>query len=94
MYNVSQNFLTAVKQPGGRQFKASVTINGQSFTDDNVVEIDINDINYCPFPYVEIESTKEEELIEVVGLLGYTMADTTSKTMHEILNDKRIPEGL
>jgi adenylate cyclase, class 2 len=61
---------------------------------DTLVEIDINNIDYCPFPYIEIESTNEEELIEVVKLLGYTMEDTTSKTMHEILKDKRIPEGL
>ena len=61
---------------------------------DTLVEIDINDINYCPFPYIEIESSKEEELIEVVGLLGYKMEDTTSKTMNEILKDKKIPTGL
>lgn len=54
---------------------------------DTLVEIDINDVNYCPFPYIEIESPKEEELVEVVHLLGYKMEDTTSKTMYEILND-------
>ncbi|MBC8060792.1 MAG: CYTH domain-containing protein [Clostridiaceae bacterium] len=58
---------------------------------ETLVEIDINDIDYCPFPYIEIESTKEEELIEVVGLLGYKMEDTTSKTMNEILKDTNIP---
>jgi len=54
---------------------------------DTLVEIDINDISFCPFPYIEIESAKEEELIEVVHLLGYKIEDTTSKTMTEILRD-------
>ena len=61
---------------------------------DTLVEIDINDINFCPFPYLEIESNKEEELIEVVGLLVYKMEDTTSKTIYEILNDRKISTSL
>lgn len=32
----------------------------------------------------------EGELSEVVALLGYTMEDTTSKTIYEILNCKGV----
>ena len=52
---------------------------------NSLIEIDIHDKSYCPFPYLEIESTKEEEIEEVAKLLGYTMADTTSETLTEIL---------
>lgn len=51
----------------------------------SLVEIDINDKSFCPFPYVEIETSSEEELQEIVKLLGYSMEDTTSKTIYEIL---------
>jgi len=54
---------------------------------DTLIEIDINDKNFCPFPYIEIESSDEEDLKEVVQLLGYTMDATTSKTIFEILSD-------
>lgn len=57
---------------------------------NTLVEIDINDPSFCPFPYIEIETSSEQELEEVVKLLGYTMEDTTSKTIYEILNDKGI----
>ncbi len=53
-----------------------------------LIEIDINDKSFCPFPYIEIESTSEEEIKEIVELLGYTMEDTTSKTIFEILNNE------
>jgi len=52
-----------------------------------LVEIDINDTNFCPFPYIEIETDSEEKLEKVVKLLGYTMEDTTSKTIYELLNE-------
>lgn len=55
---------------------------------NTLIEIDINDKSFCPFPYVEIESSNEDEIMDVVNLLGYTMKDTTSKTIHEILEDK------
>lgn len=55
---------------------------------NTLIEIDINDPSFCPFPYIEIETLSEEELEEVVNLLGYTMNDTTSKTIYEILKDK------
>lgn len=61
---------------------------------NTLIEIDINDTSFCPFPYVEIESSDEEELKEVVSLLGYTMEDTTSKTIYEILEDEGVVKGL
>ncbi|MGG7162644.1 class IV adenylate cyclase [Clostridium ihumii] len=61
---------------------------------NTLIEIDINDPSFCPFPYIEIESLYEDEIIEVVGLLGYTMNDTTSKTIYEILKDKSSLKGL
>jgi len=59
-----------------------------------LIEIDINDKSFCPFPYIEIESTSEEEIKEIVELLGYTMEDTTSKTIFEILNNEGTIKGL
>ena len=61
---------------------------------NTLIEIDINDKNFCPFPYIEIETEKEEDLREVVELLGYTMEDTTSKTIFEILGDNAKIKGL
>lgn len=55
-----------------------------------LIEIDINEKEFCPFPYLEIETSNTEELKEVVSLLGYTMNDTTSKTMNEILREKGV----
>jgi len=60
----------------------------------SLVEIDINDPNFCPFPYLEIEGTDEDEIKEIVELLGYTMEDTTSKTIYELLNDEGIVKGI
>ena len=54
----------------------------------SLIEIDINDKSFCPFPYIEIESSNEDEIKEIVSLLGYTMEDTTSKTLFEILNSE------
>lgn len=61
---------------------------------NTLVEIDINDKNFCPFPYIEIETADEKELEEVVNLLGYSMEDTTSKTIYEILQGKGAVKGL
>ncbi|ADL52871.1 class IV adenylate cyclase [Clostridium cellulovorans] len=55
---------------------------------NTLVEIDINDKSFCPFPYLEIESESEDEVAEIVNLLGYTMADTNPKSIYEIMNDK------
>lgn len=54
---------------------------------NTLIEIDINDKSFCPFPYIEIETNNDKELEEVVSLLGYTLKDTTSKTIYEILKD-------
>lgn len=61
---------------------------------NTLIEIDINDTSFCPFPYIEIESSDEEELKEVVALLGYTMEDTTSKTIYEILQNEGAVSGI
>lgn len=55
---------------------------------DCLIEIDINDKNFCPFPYLEIETTSEEKLEKVVKLLGYTLEDTTSQTIYDILTKR------
>lgn len=55
-----------------------------------LIEIDINDKSFCPFPYIEIETDSVENLDKVVKLLGYTLEDTTSKTIYDILKDKGI----
>ncbi|MEG0296972.1 MAG: CYTH domain-containing protein [Clostridium sp.] len=55
---------------------------------DSLVEIDINDPSFCPFPYLEIETHCEEELAKIVKILGYTLDDTNSKTIYEILNER------
>lgn len=57
---------------------------------NTLIEIDINEKSFCPFPYVEFETSSEVELKEVLALLGYTLEDTTSKTIYEILKDKGI----
>jgi len=61
---------------------------------NSLIEIDINDVSFCPFPYIEIESQNENEIREIVELLGYTMNDTTSKTIFEILNNEGTIKGL
>ncbi|MBN7573541.1 MULTISPECIES: class IV adenylate cyclase [Clostridium] len=55
---------------------------------DCLIEIDINDKSFCPFPYLEIETTSEEKLETVVKLLGYTLEDTTSQTIYDILSER------
>ncbi|KGN03267.1 adenylate cyclase [Clostridium novyi A str. 4570] len=55
---------------------------------NTLVEIDINEKSFYPFPYIEIETSVEEELEEVVSILGYTMKDTTSKTIYQILEER------
>ncbi|WP_040193068.1 class IV adenylate cyclase [Clostridium culturomicium] len=60
----------------------------------SLIEIDINDPSFCPFPYLEIEGTNEDEIKEIVALLGYTMEDTTSKTIYELLQSEGIVKGV
>ena len=57
---------------------------------NSLVEIDINDKSFCPFPYLEIETSDEETLKEIVEALGYTLEDTTSKTIYELLSERGI----
>ena len=55
----------------------------------SLIEIDdVKDREY-PFPLLEIETQYEEELREIVELLGYAMTDTTSMTMTEIMEKRR-----
>ncbi|EHI97785.1 adenylate cyclase [Clostridium sp. DL-VIII] len=65
---------------------------------DCLIEIDINDKKFCPFPYLEIETTSEEKLERVVKLLGYALDDTTSQTIYDILSQRgllnKVPKGL
>ncbi|KYH34051.1 CYTH domain protein [Clostridium tepidiprofundi DSM 19306] len=61
---------------------------------NTLIEIDINEKSFCPFPYIEIETQNEAELLEVLSFLGYTIEDTTSKTIYEILDEKGVVEGL
>ena len=53
--------------------------------EDGLVEIDINDKSFYPFPYIEIETDSEEKLEKIVTILGYEMKDTTSKTIYELI---------
>ena len=54
---------------------------------NSLIEIDINDPSFCPFPYIEIETTSEDELEEIVSLLGYSLKDTTSKTIYQLISE-------
>ncbi|MDV4152782.1 CYTH domain-containing protein [Clostridium sp. AL.422] len=60
---------------------------------DSLVEIDINDKNFCPFPYLEIETSSEDKLKEILNILGYTIEDTTSKTIYELLEERGLAKG-
>ncbi|EIA24401.1 adenylate cyclase, partial [Candidatus Arthromitus sp. SFB-2] len=40
-----------------------------------------------PNPYVEIEGESINEIEEVVNILGYSMEDTTSKSIFELIED-------
>lgn len=57
---------------------------------NTLIEIDINEVEFCPFPYIEIECADEDELEEVINLLGYNLEDTTSETIYEILKSKKL----
>ena len=75
----------------GLKLKESIKKYRESYELENaLVEIDINDKSFCPFPYIEIETDSIENLEKVVTLLGYTLADTTSKTIYEILAERGI----
>lgn len=55
-----------------------------------LVEIDINDKDFYPNPYIEIEGNSKEDIEKVVKMLGYTMDDTTSKNIFDIIKDKKV----
>lgn len=66
---------------------------------DCLIEIDINDPSFCPFPYLEIETASEEKLEVVLNLLGYTLENTTSQTIYDILSQRGLlknntPKGI
>ena len=61
-----------------KKYRESYKIN------DVLIEIDINDKSFYPNPYVEIEGESINEIEEVVNILGYSMEDTTSKSIFEL----------
>lgn len=58
-----------------------------------LIEIDINEKDFCPFPYIEIETDCEGELLEVLYLLGYSMEDTSSKTIFQLIEEYNLKES-
>ncbi|GAB6169413.1 CYTH domain-containing protein [Clostridium carnis] len=60
---------------------------------DSLIEIDINDKSFCPFPYLEIETSSEEKLKEILKLIGYTINDTSSKTIYELLEERGLNQN-
>ena len=64
-----------------KKYRESYKIN------DVLIEIDINDKSFYPNPYVEIEGESINEIEEVVNILGYSMEDTTSKSIFELIED-------
>jgi len=65
-----------------KKYRESYEING------GLLEIDINDESFCPYPYIEIETTSKENLEEILKIIGYTLEDTSSKTIYEYLEEK------
>ena len=75
----------------GLKLKESIKKYRESYELENaLVEIDINDKSFCPFPYIEIETDSIENLEKVVTSLGYTLEDTTSQTIYDILAERGI----
>lgn len=56
---------------------------------NTLVEIDINDKDFYPNPYIEIEGEDKEEIEKVVNLLGYKMEDATSKSIFDIIRERK-----
>ncbi len=78
----------------GLSLKQSIKKYRESYKiNDSLVEIDINDKSFCPFPYLEIETYSEDRLKEILNLLGYTIEDTTSKTIYELLEERGLSKG-
>ena len=75
----------------GLCLKQSIQKYRESYSIKNtLVEIDINDKNFYPLPYIEIEASSDEEIEEVVKMLGYTMEDTTQKTIFDIVKENNM----
>ena len=54
----------------GLKLKQSINKYRESYSiEGGLVEIDINDTTFCPFPYIEIETNSEENLEKIVKLL-------------------------
>ena len=78
----------------GLSLKQSIKKYRESYKiEDSLVEIDINDKSFCPFPYLEIETYSEDKLKEILNILGYTIEDTTSKTIYELLEERGLAKG-
>lgn len=74
----------------GLQLHQSIKKYRESYAIDNgLVEIDINDPTFCPFPYIEIETDSEESLERILKVLNYTIEDTTSKTIYELIAENK-----
>lgn len=74
----------------GLKLHQSIKKYRESYSIDNgLVEIDINDPSFCPFPYIEIETDSEESLDRILKVLGYTMEDTTSKTIYQLIEENK-----
>ncbi|WP_160691327.1 CYTH domain-containing protein [Clostridium sp. C2-6-12] len=84
--------LGLILKESNKKYRESYKLN------DCLIEIDINDKTFCPFPYLEIETTSEEKLDKIVKLLGYTLDDTTSQTIYDILSERGLlnntPKGI
>lgn len=55
---------------------------------NTLVEIDVNDKEFYPNPYIEIEGDSIEEIDKVVKILGYKTEDVTSKSIFEIIREQ------
>ncbi len=76
---------TKILKSLGLELVHSIKKYRESYQYNNtLIEIDINDKDFFPLPYIEIESKFEDEIREVVNLLGYTMSNTTSQTIYEL----------
>ena len=83
--NIGEDILLAL----GLKLNHSIRKYRESYKIFNtLVEIDINDKSFYPDPYIEIEGEDEEEIKKVVKLLGYTMDDTTSLNIFELIKLK------
>ena len=64
---------------------------GYKAANGETIEIDINDKSFCPFPYLEIETTSEEKLEEILKLIKLEdddKIDTNDALKEAIINTK------